>query len=87
MTSGGLWNYYGYEIDDADCESVGKSFGSDGKSFGYKTNCRKNTKKTSTTRSSTQENPQAQRPMPASHVKPLFYSNILVIFEDFLIYH
>ena len=51
MTSGGLWNYYGYEIDDADYESVGKSFGSDGKSFGYKTNCRKNTKKTSTTRS------------------------------------
>ena len=34
-----------------------------------------------------QENPQAQRPMPASHVKPLFYSNILVIFEDFFIYH
>ena len=34
-----------------------------------------------------QENQQAQRPMPASHVKPLFYSNILVIFEDFLIYH
>ena len=34
-----------------------------------------------------QENPQAQQPMPASHVKPLFYSNILVIFEDFLIYH
>ena len=80
MTSGSLWNYYRDEIDDVDDNA------SNGKSLKYKTRIVGKTPQRPAQPDKDQDgNQEPQPPVPALNLKSLFYTNIVVIFGDFLI--
>ena len=80
MTSGSLWNYYRDEIDDVDDNA------SNGKSLKYKTRIVGKTPQRPAQPDKDQDgNQEPQPPVPALNLKSLFYTNIVLIFGDFLI--
>ena len=83
ITSGSLWNYYRGKINDVDANY----YASDGRSPEYKTKVvGQTTERPPQPGNEGDVNRPARPVVPTLNVESLFYSNILVIFQDLLIY-